>query len=120
MNPPPRERVELSSSETVTERGTAKVSWHVKQGDGWVGAAEVVGVTQERLDAGPGTVWETRMVLELPLGTLLMRVESRPAPYQHRGVLDYLGREARLPPRRVRRSLYRVGRRGALVPMGRA
>lgn len=115
MNSPPIERVELTSSESVTERGTARVTWRVQQGDAWSGAAEMPGATLERLDAGPGTVWETRILLELPRGTLVERIESRPAPYQHRGVLDYLSREARLPPRRVRHTLFRVGRRGELV-----
>ncbi|MEB2310402.1 MAG: hypothetical protein OZ921_01285 [Sorangiineae bacterium] len=109
------EEVELTSSESVGERGTTRLTWRVRVGDGWVGAADYPGVTIERLAAGPGTIWEIRLVLELPTGTLLMRVDSRPGEPQRGDVLDFLARAPRLPPRRVRRTLYRVGPRGALV-----
>lgn len=115
MSEPPRARVELSSSETVAERGITRVTWRVRHGDGWIGAAEHPGAVLERVDAGPGTVWETRIAIELPVGATVMRVESRPARYPARGVMDYLSRETRLPPRRVKRTLFRVGKRGQLV-----
>lgn len=119
MSEPPTAQVVLTTSETVAERGITRVTWRIKEGDGWVGAAEHPGAALERVDAGPGTVWETRITIELPVGTLLTRIESRPAPYPERGVLEYLSREVRLPPRRVKKALYRVGRRGELVPARR-
>ncbi len=109
-----RVRVELQSSEAIVERGTAKVSWLVRVRDAWVLANELPGATVERLEAGAGTVWCSRTLLELAPGTQLMRVESRPAPAARQDAFDYLAGEVRQPRRRVRRTTYRVGRRGEL------
>lgn len=107
-------RVELESGESIAERGTVKIAWLVRQGDAWVRAGELSGAVVEQLEPGAGTVWRHRIELSLVPGTRLMRVESRPAKVQRRSALDYLAREARKPPRQVRRTTYRVGRRGEL------
>jgi hypothetical protein len=113
-------RIELTDAESVTDRGTLRVSWLVRHNDGWVRAADYPGATQERLQAGPGTVWESRIELELAEGTLLARVESRPGARTRKDPLEYLRRETRAPARDVQRLLYRVGASGALRRESRA
>jgi hypothetical protein len=107
--------IELVESERIGERGTRRVSWRVARADGWLAAREWPGARQERLDPGPGTVWETRIELELPAGTRLERIESAPSPEPPREPLDYLAAETRRPKRRTRRTAYRVSPKGELV-----
>lgn len=117
MTQPPSERlacVELVSSERVAERGTVQVAWWVRRGAAWVAANRWPGVRVEQLEAGPGTVWESRATLDVPAGTELMRVESRPMPDERRSPLEFLQRERRQIPRRVLRARYRVGPKGDL------
>jgi hypothetical protein len=83
--------------------------------DGWVHVSAWSGALSERLDAGAGTVWQSRTELKLPRGTYLMRVESRPNPYARESPLDYLTRGAPSKSRKTRRSYFRVGRAGELV-----
>jgi hypothetical protein len=109
------ESIELSDGEIVVTRGTRAITWWVKKGEGWVNARGWPGAKVEQLDAGPGTVWQCRLDLELPLGTLLMRVESHPAPAGRKEPLDYLEREIRRARRRVIRTYFKVGRRGKLL-----
>jgi hypothetical protein len=108
------EVVEVRSLERVVEHGHAKVAWLVRQHDAWVAAGEVAGAEVQQLDPGPGTVWEVQTTLRLPKGTLLMRVESRPAAAIARDPLEYLARETRQAARRVQRTYHRVGHRGVL------
>jgi hypothetical protein len=108
--------IELVESELVGERGTRRVSWRVARADGWLAAAAWPGARSERLDPGPGTVWETRIELDLPAGTRLERVESAPVPAERRDPLDYLSAETRRARRRTRRTAYQVSPRGELVP----
>lgn len=108
-------RIEVVNAELIADRGTRRVSWRVKRGDGWVSANEWPGATEERLDPGPGTVWETRLELELPTGTLLERVESRPRAPSSKDALEYLTRETRGTARQVVRTIYRVSPRGELL-----
>ena len=110
------EPVELFESETILERGHRTLLWLVRRNDEWTSATEWPGAVVESLAPGPGTVWERRIEIRLPRGTVLQRVESRPAPVRRRDPLDYLAREARRAARRVKRSRFRVGRDGDLVP----
>lgn len=108
--------VELLSDECVVERGTMKTTWWVRNADSWLAAHEWPGALEKEPNARPGTIWESRLELQLPVGQLLMRVESRPAAARQRDALDYLSRETRSTARSTRRSYYRVGRRGELKP----
>lgn len=112
---PPVVTVEVVDEETIVERGTRRVVWFVKGNAGWAHAAGWPGASRRDRDAGPGTVWEREVVLELPLGTELMRVEVRPAARRDRDALDYLRAEVRDAPRQVRRTYYRAGARGRLI-----
>jgi hypothetical protein len=108
-------RLELTDGEIVVPRGTRAVSWWVKKGEGWINARGWPETKVESLDAGPGTVWESRLELEVPLGTLLMRVETNPAPLERTDPFGYLERETRRARRRVVRTYFKVGRRGQLL-----
>jgi len=112
--------VEVTQSETVVERGTRAVVWFVKSSDAWLNAGEYPGARVERRDPGPGTIWESSVELDLPPGTRLMRVETRPAKDSADDALDYLLKETRRARRRTERSYFRVGRSGALVREDRA
>jgi hypothetical protein len=111
----PEQRVELYQAETIVERGTREVTWFVRHADAWINVCDWPKAVVERRQAGPGTVWESRVELALPEGTRLMRVDTQPAPLEQRDALDYLARETRGVKRRVHRSYFRVGRCGELV-----
>ena len=111
----PLELVELIDEERIVERGTGQVNWFVRWNDGWVHVTKWPGALSQRLDAGAGTVWQSRTELKVPRGTHLMRVESRPSSYAREDPLDYLTRGAPTKSRRTRRTYYVVGRNGLLV-----
>jgi hypothetical protein len=111
---PPPVVVEVIDEERIAPRGTAQVNWFVRLNDGWVHVSAWPGALSERLDAGAGTVWQSRTQLGLPRGTYLMRVESRPNPYVREDPLDYLTRGAPNKSRKTRRNYYTVGRLGEL------
>ncbi len=115
MPAPPRDvTIELTEGEYIAPRGTRKVTWLIRYNDVWVHVSEWAGVQVERCEAKSGVVWENLTRLQVPVGTPLTRVESRPAAYVARDALDYLRR----PPdaaRRVFRQEFRVGRRGELL-----
>jgi hypothetical protein len=106
--------VEVVDEERIVDRGTAQVNWFVRLNDGWVHVSTWPGAVSERLDAGAGTVWQSRTQLALPRGTYLMRVESRPSNYTREDPLDYLTRGAPSKSRKTRRNYYTVGRSGEL------
>ncbi len=109
--------VELNQFEAITARGTREVTWfwRAAPGDGWKNVAELPGAERERLDPGPGVVWETRIRAQMAYGSWLMRVETRPGRPEHLNALDYLKRDRRQIARQVVRQHFRVGRRGRLV-----
>jgi hypothetical protein len=111
---PPPEVVEVIDEERIVERGTAQVNWFVRLNDGWVHVSAWPGARSQRLDAGAGTVWQSRTELDVPRGTYLMRVESRPSVYKHGSALDYLTRGAPSKSRKTRRNYYTVARGGVL------
>jgi len=112
---PPFELVEVIDEERIVERGTGQVNWFVRLNDGWVHVSVWPGARSERLDAGAGTVWQSRTELEVPRGTHFMRVESRPNPYAREDPLAYLTRGAPSKSRRTRRSYFVVARAGELI-----
>jgi len=113
--PPPREIVEVIDEERIVERGTAQVNWFVRLNDAWVHVSAWPGARSERLDAGAGTVWQSRTEIDVPRGARLMRVESRPNSYARESPLEYLTRGAPSKSRRLRRNYYFVGRSGGLI-----
>jgi len=112
------EPVELVDGEHVVARGSAKTTWFVRQGEGWVRAAEWGGAELERRASGPGTVWEQAIRLSLPEGTELLRVESRPVLPPTRDPLSYLENDVCTTPRATRRIVFRVLRGGRLARTG--
>ncbi len=107
--------IEVTDEERIAPRGTAQVNWFVRLNDAWVHVSTWAGATTERLDAGAGTVWQSRTELRVERGARLMRVESRPNDYVRESPLDYLTRGAPSKSRRVRRTYYVVSRSGDLV-----
>lgn len=112
---PRRVRVELFESERIVPRGRKKVSYVVRFRDAWVSASEHPDAEIENLSPGPGTVWERRIELGLPVGTRVCRIESAPAEDVARDALDYLTEDRRGPRRVGRRRELVVNARGHLV-----
>jgi hypothetical protein len=118
MSEPPNPRfsvVELLDEECIVQHGAQRSQWFVREADSWVRASRMPNANCTRLEAKPGTVWQTRIEITAELGTRLMRVESRPAGGPPRDAFAHLTSAARGPARRVTRSYFRVGRAGRLV-----
>jgi hypothetical protein len=109
--------IELTYCERIVGRGNQRTAWFVKTGHAWTKASEWPGATVEHRDSGPGTVWEQVVSLDVPPGTELMRVDSRPRATPRKDPLAYLRSGAKDPPRATRRSLFRVDGAGKLVPL---
>jgi hypothetical protein len=105
--------VELFEDESIAPYGTSEVTWFVRINDAWAHISKWPAARSERLDAKPGMVWLKRTELELPLGTELMRVESRPLPKARKSPLEYL-RDIRGPSRQTARRYFTVGHNGIL------
>jgi hypothetical protein len=112
--PPRQVQVELTEGEYVTARGIRELTWLVRLNDAWVHVSKWPGAEIERCQATSGVVWENLTRLSVLPGARLIRVESRPAPYERRDPLDYLRRSTQ-PARRVLRQEFRVGSRGELL-----
>jgi len=108
--------IEVVDGEYVAVRGARERVWFVRVNQGWVAAIEQA-TEIIQVDPGPGTVWERRLVLELPRDSVLLEVESAPRPVV-RTPLEYLTKGPQTA-RRVRRREFRVGARG-LVPLASA
>jgi hypothetical protein len=108
--------VALFDEETIVPHGTRRVVWFVRVAEAWVApSAQPLAVVENR-DAGAGTVWERSTIVDLPIGTELMRVETRPMPVRHADPLRYLVKEARHVRRETRRTYFHVDARGQLLP----
>jgi hypothetical protein len=113
--PTPPELVVLIDEELVGERGNVKITWLVEHNDGFVPASQSPGARSERLDAGPGVVWRSRVEVALERGTSVVRVETR--PNATRGTtLEHLTGSAKTKRPRVVRTRYVVEPRGRLSP----
>lgn len=111
--------IQLEMFEAVTSGGTRRVSWHVAEGERWLAAANYPGARVDLVDRKPGVVWQRRVVLCLPMGARLMRVESQPGSTVQRDPLAYLWKAGRSAPQKVQRSYFSVGPRGSLVRAAR-
>ncbi|HEX6765992.1 MAG TPA: hypothetical protein VF103_10955 [Polyangiaceae bacterium] len=113
--PAPRERVVLVDEELVVERGSVKIAWLVSHNDGWIPASKCEGATSKRLDTSPRVVWRSSVEVELPRGTRVLRVETRPS--QKRGsTLAHLTGSARSAGQGVVKTRFVVGPGGRLAP----
>jgi len=110
---PPLERLSLLEEEHVQARGTSRTSWRVAKNDGWIRPNAVPGARVERLETAPGIVYRTRIELELPRGTRLLRVELRSEP-EAASTFEHLTGTTRGARKRTRTSEYRVGAGGTL------
>jgi hypothetical protein len=107
--------IQLEVFEAIAEGGVRRVSWHVAQGEGWLSAARYPGARVDLADRSRGVVWQRRVLLCLPAGTRLMRVESLPDRSAQRDPLTYLWKRSTGTQQRVQRSYFRVGDAGRLL-----
>lgn len=113
-SPGARAGVTLTEEEVVVAGKAVTVTWQVRHNDGWVRAPGYPGARVEKLERGTGTVWRTRVTLELARGTRLCRVEVRPEP-RTKSALEHLTSSARGAGRRQSVRRYVVGANGELV-----
>ena len=106
--------IELFEEEYVVPRGTAEVHWFVRFNDAWIHCASYPGAAATRLESGAHVVYRTRVDLEVPLETRLMRVESRPKLMARRSTLEHLMKPKHSIERQTFRTYYRVARGGRL------
>ncbi|MCC6215952.1 MAG: hypothetical protein IT376_13890 [Polyangiaceae bacterium] len=111
---PPQVEIAVVEGEHVVAGGRAQVRWHVQLRGAWRSVASVPGADRELLSPSPGTVWEARIRLRVPVGTRLAREESRPRR-ETRDALAHLEGARRGPARRVTRVEYTAGRDGRLA-----
>lgn len=110
---PPTREVEIVEGERVEGRGRVQVRWFVHHRGAWRPAAAWPSVERELLSPGPGTVWEARLRLRLPVGARLAREELRPRA-DPRDALAHLDRATRSPARKLSRTEHVVGADGRL------
>ena len=109
------ETVEFFEHERIVEGGTERVTWCVQRGSDWIPVRQFPGAQTTSLDRGPGTVWHSRTLLQLPRDSAAMRIQVIPERDAPRDVLGYLRRETRGVVRRTLRIEFTVGARGELV-----
>lgn len=110
----PGYRVHLTDEATVVARGERVLVWFVRLADGWVRAGEhpfavKEEISSERGDARcpPGTIWQRRVELELPPGTVLRATVSSPLQ-EKLSPVEYLTRGRSTKLRRVAHVYHRV------------
>lgn len=105
----------LETFESVVPGGVRRVTWLLETDEDWTVIGELPHAQVEQLDCGPGVVWRRRVVLTLPVGARLMRVESVPKRGPALDPLAYLlGPSARVG-RETRRARFVVAAGGALT-----
>lgn len=107
--------VELEIFETVVRGGVRRVTWHVENLDDWISVTAWPGAQVNRQDNSPGTVWRSRVLVRLPLGTKLMRVESEPDRQKSEDPLAYFWSAPRVHRRLVKRSYFQLDASGRLL-----
>lgn len=112
--------IELEIFESVMRGGVRRVTWHVANEDDWVSATACPGAHVDRQDNSPGTVWRSRVLVQLPPGAELMRVESEPDRQKSDDPLAYFWSAPRVHRRLVRRSYFRVDNAGRLSRIAQA
>ncbi len=108
--------VELRACEAIVAHGVSKTTWWLFDAGRWCSVRDFPDAQLHREDAPPGIVWQTRAELELPIGTWLMRVRTRPIRERTEDPLSYLRRESLRARWHSQRSYFRVGKRGHLQP----
>lgn len=107
--------IALEAFEIVVDGGVRRVSWQVADGEDWITAAEYPGASVELQDRSPGVVWRRSMLLHLPVGARLMRIESVPQPRTgQKDPMSYLWGAPRASAPQVRRRYFTVDVRGRL------
>lgn len=106
--------VELESFEAVVPGGVRRVTWLVLQDEKWTLVSDSPDARIEQREGGAGMIWLRRVVLRLPLGARLKRVESLPRRETPRDPLAYLLSPTKGGDRETRRSYFVLARGGKL------
>jgi hypothetical protein len=112
---PRGERVVLLEEELVVRGRTRRVSFRVRVNDGWLPARRHETARSEPLSRAPGVVFQIRIELLLPAGTLIERTVAEPLPEQ-RSALDHLVSARKGARGRITRTHLVVQRGGELHP----
>jgi hypothetical protein len=107
-------QIQLETFESVVPGGVRRVAWFIRSGDDWARVNEHASASVELCDRGPGTVWQRRILLCLPVGARLMRVESVPRRAAARDPLAYIVSPTGARDRDTRRSYFAVSASGKL------
>jgi hypothetical protein len=107
--------VQVICSEVVVSGGSRTTQWHVLDRGQWLPAHRHPSCVSKREQAGPGTVWQEALTLQLAPGTELKQLISEPLPAKRRSAFDYLRAEVRSTARRTRELHVIVGRTGKLL-----
>jgi hypothetical protein len=106
--------VALQSFETVMRGGVRRVTWLLSTDEDWTLVSEQPNARVTNLDRGPGVVWRREVIVTLPVGARLMRVESMPERAAPRDPLAYLLGSPGGPGRKTRRNEFVVAPGGVL------
>jgi len=105
----------LETFESIVRGGVRRVTWLLETEDDWTVIGELPHARVQQLDCGPGVVWRRQVVIALPVGARLMRVESVPKRAAVSDPLAYLLGPSTRVARETRRSQFVVAVGGALT-----
>lgn len=107
--------VRVICEETIVSGGSRTTQWQVKDGATWIAAHRHASCVAERGASAPGTVWRETLTLKLVPGSEIKQVINEPMPAKPRSAFDYLRREVRGTPRKVRENHYTISESGGLL-----
>lgn len=108
-------RVSLIADERTVAGGTATTSWRFFDGAEWRSIKDHPRATFERLDCGPGQLWQTQAEIMVAAGSWLLRVDRAPdRRNQPADPLEYLRRQVRLRRYATRQTFFTVAANGTL------
>jgi hypothetical protein len=114
MTPVATHELTLETFESVAPGGVRRVTWLIEGEDDWMLLAELPAAQVQNLDCGPGVVWRRQVVVTLPVGARLMRVDSIPKRAPAQDPLAYLLAPSARVGRETRRSQFVVAAGGVL------
>jgi hypothetical protein len=111
----PTQELTLEAFESIVPGGVRRVTWLIETDEDWTVIGELPNARVEQLDCGPGVVWRRRVVITVPVGARLMRVESVPKRAPAVDPIAYLLGPSNRAARETRRSQFVVALGGKLT-----